>query len=212
MLGQQGHGDSDRPAFGYALRDFAADVVAFMDARGIRRAVVVGHSLGSVVARHVVRAAPERVTRLVLDGSTTQLRNPVVLELEQAVRALSDPVPSAFARDFQASMVHRAVPDAFMDRVVSESLKLPARTWQQVMTGMLSAQPLARAPSRAPRVPTLIVWGDRDAMFPRSEQQALTRLLPPATLTVYAGTGHAPHWEEPERFARDVLQFTSGQR
>jgi pimeloyl-ACP methyl ester carboxylesterase len=211
-LDQRGHGDSDRPTRGYALDDFAADVVAFMDARGIRRAVVVGHSLGSVVAQHVVRAAPERVTRLVLVGSTTQLRNPAVLELEQAVRALSDPVPSAFARDFQASTVHRPIPDAFMARVVSESLKLPARTWQQVMTGMLTAQPLAHAPARAPRVPTLVVWGDRDAIFPRSEQQALIRLLPPATLTVYAGTGHAPHWEEPERFARDVLQFTSGPR
>ena len=38
------------------------------------------------------------------------------------------------------------------------------------------------------------------------------RLLPPATLAVYAGSGHAPHWEEPERFVRDVLRFTSGWR
>lgn len=210
-LDQRGHGDSDRPASGYALRDFSADVVAFMDARGIRRAVVVGHSLGSVVAQHVVRAAPERVSRLVLVGSTTTLRTPLVRELGQAVDALTDPVPSAFARDFQASTVHRPLPPAFMDRVVAESLKLPADVWRGVMAGMLSAAsvpPPARA--GAPRVPTLVLWGDRDAIFGRDEQDALVRRYAPATLVVYAGTGHAPHWEEPERFARDVGGFLVG--
>jgi non-heme chloroperoxidase len=212
-LDQRGHGDSDRPAGAYALRDFAADVVAFMDARGIRRAAVVGHSLGSVVAQHVVRTAPERVSQLVLVGSTTTLRNPLVLELAQAVDALTDPVPSAFARDFQASTVARPLPSAFLDRVVAESLKLPADVWRGVMAGMLAAD-AAPPPARAgaPRVPTLVLWGDRDAIFGRREQDALVRRHAPATLTVYAGTGHAPHWEEPERFARDVLGFLAAVR
>ena len=67
-LDQRGHGDSDRPATGYAMHDLAADVVAFMDAQGIRRAAVVGHSMGSIVAREVARLAPARLSHLVLEG------------------------------------------------------------------------------------------------------------------------------------------------
>src|SRR5215510_5033689 len=66
ILDQRGHGDSERPAGGYTFPDFAADVIAFMDAKGIQRATLVGHSMGSLVAQGVAIAAPERVERLVL--------------------------------------------------------------------------------------------------------------------------------------------------
>src|SRR5215813_5937014 len=69
ILDQRGHGDSDRPASGYTFSDFAADVIAFMEAKGIKRATLVGHSMGSIVAQGVALLAPERVERLVLIGS-----------------------------------------------------------------------------------------------------------------------------------------------
>jgi len=56
-------------------------------------------------------------------------------------------------------------------------------------------------------VPTLIVWGARDAICPRSEQEALARAIPYARLVVYEDAGHAPHWEEPARFAGDLVDF-----
>ena len=66
VLDQRGHGKSDQPSSGYALQDLARDVVAFMDAKGIQRATVIGHSMGSFVAQHVAATAPARVQRLVL--------------------------------------------------------------------------------------------------------------------------------------------------
>src|SRR5262245_37209789 len=48
---QRGHGDSQRPAGGYAIGDFAEDAVALLDALGIQRATVVGHSMGSLIAQ-----------------------------------------------------------------------------------------------------------------------------------------------------------------
>jgi pimeloyl-ACP methyl ester carboxylesterase len=103
--------------------------------------------------------------------------------------------------------VHRPVPAEFMDRAVAESRKLPASVWRSLMAGMLSTDP-AVALGKS-KIPTLIFWGEHDAVCSRSEQDALVAMLPGARLEVYAGTGHAPHWEEPERVARDLERFMS---
>jgi pimeloyl-ACP methyl ester carboxylesterase len=202
---QRGHGDSERPAGGYTFPDFVADVIAFMDAKGIRRATLVGHSMGSIVAQGVALAAPERIDRLVLVGSATTVRNEVVEEFRQAVEKLSDPVPEEFAREFQVSCVHHPVPNEFMDRIVAQSRKAPARVWKAVVAGMLAGDYKARLSDI--RTPTLIIWGDRDAFFLRAEQDSLAAALPNAVLKVYPETGHCPNWERPEQFAQDLKDF-----
>ncbi|HXG64807.1 MAG TPA: alpha/beta hydrolase, partial [Blastocatellia bacterium] len=205
-LDQRGHGDSDRPESGYAMPDFAADVAAFMDAMGIRRAAIAGHSMGSFVAQHVAAAAPERVARLVLIGSVTAPRRLAGFdEFQQAVESLNDPVPEEFAREFQVSTVYQPLPDDFMQRVIAESLKLPARVWRAIMGGMLAAD--AAAPLKQIETPTLILWGDRDAYCRRAEQDALAASLADAVLKAYPETGHALHWERPEQFVRDLEAF-----
>jgi pimeloyl-ACP methyl ester carboxylesterase len=207
-LDLRGHGDSDRPAGGYTMPELAADVVAFMDAKGIERATVVGHSMGSFVAQQVAVRAPERVTRLVLVGSATRFRSLMgVSELSGAVHALSDPVPPEFAREFQVSTIYRPVPEEFLDRAVAESLKLPARVWRAVMAGMLATG--AASDLGKLGIPTLILWGERDSCFARSEQEALAAAIPGAVLKVYPETGHALHWERPEEFVRDLEAFAS---
>src|SRR5215510_6495606 len=115
-----------------------------MDAKGIQRATLVGHSMGSIVAQGVALAAPERVERLVLVGSATTVRAEAVVEFRQAVEKLSDPVPEEFAREFQLSCVHHPVPNEFMDRIVAQSRKAPARVWKAVMEGMLAGDYKAR--------------------------------------------------------------------
>ncbi len=204
-LDLRGHGDSDRPASGYQFSDLAADVVAFMEAKGLKRVTLVGHSMGSFVAQKVALTAPERIERLVLIGSATTVRNGVVLELQQAVNALTDPVPEKFVREFQTSTIYHPVPDEFMKRVIAESMKPPARVWQALMAGMLSGD--NRSQLSKIKAPTLIIWGDKETVFPRSEQDALLAALPSARLAVYPDTGHSPQWERPERFVNDLTDF-----
>jgi pimeloyl-ACP methyl ester carboxylesterase len=55
--------------------------------------------------------------------------------------------------------------------------------------------------------PTLIIWGDKENIFPRSEQESLMAALGNAVLKVYPDTGHAPNWERPERVAKDLQEF-----
>ena len=204
-LDQRGHGESDQPAAGYGMRDLAADVVAFMDAREIRRATIVGHSMGGFVAQHVAAIAPERVERLVLvatAGSVREMNG--APEFEQAVMALTDPVPQAFAQEFQESTIHRPLPKEFVDRTVVESLRLPARVWHGLMAGMMGAPP-AEVPGD--RFPILMFWGTNDAVFPREAEDRLQARLPRARLIVYPETGHAVHWERPETFVEDFRDF-----
>ena len=205
VLDQRGHGESDRPANAYALSQFAADVVAFMDFMNIDKATIAGHSMGSFVAQHVAVAAPERVKRMVLSGSATTIRNSVVTELQREVNALTDPIPEKFVRDFQVGMAFQQMPDDFVKGVVKDSLNIPARVWREVMTEMLSSK--AHVELGKIKVPTLILWGDKETVFPRSEQDALLAALPNARLKVYEDTGHAMHWERPERFAKDLQEF-----
>jgi len=205
----RGHGESDRPASGYSFPDFAGDIIAFMDAKGIKKATIVGHSMGSFVAQHVATMAPERVEKLVLVGSAPAVSNGEVSQLQIEVNALTDPVPVKFVTQFQKSVVTRPIPDEFMDRVVQESMKLPARVWRDTMAGMLAKNSTVRLSKI--KAPTLIIWGDRETVFPkRADQELLRNGIPNARLKVYEGTGHCPNWEEPVRFVKDLLGFVDG--
>ena len=205
VLDQRGHGDSDRPVGGYAMEQFAGDVVAFMDAMKIKQATIVGHSMGSFVAQHVAVDAPERVKRLVLMATATTIHtNDLVRQLQREINTLPDPVPEKFVYDFQVSTAFQPLSNDFFHAVMKESMKLPAHVWRDVMTEMMS--PDAGVELKKIKTPTLILWGDKD-FFPRSEQDALTSGMPNAVLKVYKDTGHALHWERPEKFAADLNLF-----
>lgn len=204
-LDLRGHGDSERPDGEYSPRVMAEDVIAFMNALGIRRATLVGHSMGSFVAQQAALAAPDRVTGLVLIGSATAAKNQVTAEMEAAFRSLPDTVPEDFAREFQASTVHHPVPDEFMRRAVEECRRAPARVWRDALAGLVATDRITGLGSA--RIPALLIWGERDGMFSRAEQRELVAALPIASLKVYRETGHAPHWERPAEVVRDLERF-----
>ncbi|HZL98852.1 MAG TPA: alpha/beta hydrolase [Planctomycetota bacterium] len=209
-LSQRGHGDSGRPESGYRTRDFAADVGAFIEAQGLGPAVVVGHSMGSTHAIRVALDFPDRTRGLVLVSTFDSYReNPVIVELwETGVSQLADPVDPAFVREFQTGTLAQPVPPEFFERAVRESLKLPARVWQHAFQGFLEDDftgELARV-----RAPTLVLWGDRDVLCTRADQDTLLAAIAGSKLVVYEGTGHALHWEQPQRFAADLVAFVDG--
>ncbi len=200
-LSQRGHGDADRPATGYGPRDFTADLAAFMDALGLGRAVVVGHSLSAIIAQRFALDRPERTLGLVLVGWRGYPRQSTVA----ALASLTDPIDPGFVRQFQVESLARPVPRAFLDAMVRESLKVPARVWRAVVEAFLADEFSAELGTIA--VPTLIVWGGRDVTSPRSEQEMLAATIAGARLAVYPGAGHTPHWEEPARFAANLGAF-----
>lgn len=206
-LSMRGHGESSKPTSGYATSVFAADVAAAMDKLGIAEAILVGHSMGSLVAQQFAMIYPKRVTRLILIGAFATIKgNPAVEALwRDDVANLSDPVDPAFARGFQLESLAGPVDAAFIEGVVAESLRLPASVWRNVLRVLLNEDHSGRLGEIS--APTLIIWGDRDAFCDRAEQEYLARSVPDARLVVHAGVGHAPHWENPGRVAAAITDF-----
>ncbi|HLL70857.1 MAG TPA: alpha/beta hydrolase [Pyrinomonadaceae bacterium] len=214
-LDQRGHGDSSRPACCYTQGDFSADVAAFMDALKIKKATIVGHSMGSFIAHKFAVEHPRRVRRLVLiGGSPTMAGNEVVAGLNEFVQTLADPVPPQFVRDFQASTFVNPIPPEFLDTAVSESLKLPASVWKQTLAGMVAEDHSAELGEI--KAPTLILWGDNDGIFSLQDQLALDTLIPNSIFKRYSAAilppgsldgGHGLHVEFPQHIVGDIEAF-----
>ena len=193
----RGFGESDRPMTGYSMTDFARDVLTLMDDLGLPRATVLGHSMGSFVARRVAELAPGRVETLVLVGSAATPRNDVVRSLSQDAHSFTDPIDPAFVREFQMSTTYRPVPSRLMDQLIIESLKVPARVWKAALDGLLAYD----IPEEPIRCPTFVIGGAQDAVFTRPEQEALGSVIPGASVRIVDDLGHCPQWEDPELFA-----------
>jgi non-heme chloroperoxidase len=209
-LDQRGHGDSDKPECCYAADDYAADVEAFMEAVGIDEATLVGDSSGGLIAQRVALDYPHRVSRLVLIGSpTTLVDNEAVIEWWESLRTLEDPIPPEFVRELLESIIHHPVPEEILERAISQSLKVPARVWRDYWEGVvLGVDDTARLGEIG--APTMILWGEWDALLPREEQEGRAAAIPDATLLVYPETGHLAHWVRPGWVVRDLEAFLKG--
>ena len=202
----RGHGDAGRPASGYSVSDFAADLAAFMDAVGVEAAVFVGASSGGLVAQRFAMDHPERTQGLVLLGSPVTLRDKQAVRefWDTTVSTLTDPVDAGLVRAFQGSTLVRPVPAPFLDDMVQESLKVPARVWKETTEGFLRDDHSGELHKIA--APTLILWGDQDSLT-RSDQEKLQTGIAGSRLVVYEGAGHTLYWEEPARVAHDLGAF-----
>jgi pimeloyl-ACP methyl ester carboxylesterase len=155
-------------------------------------------------------AHPARVAGLALIGSAASALNDVTREALAGLPPREGPISPEFARAFQASTAHRPLPPEFFEGMLAESLKAPARVWRDVLDGVLAFDDSGARGRIA--VPTLVLWGDQDALFLRAEQDRLRASIPGARLKVYPDTGHCPNWEIPEQVAADLVAFVCDRR
>lgn len=206
-VSQRGHGESDKPDAGYGVGDFAADIVGLLNALRIERAILVGHSGSCLVARKVALDYPERVAGLLLEASPGTLRDDAraLAFVESVISTLDDPISPVFARSFVTDTSSSNVPEALIDVLVEEILRVPARVWVQMFTDLVrydDSNHLGRI-----RTPTLLVWGDSDPLIDRNTQDLLLQAISTANLIVYPAVGHTPRWEDPVRFSHDLAAF-----
>jgi pimeloyl-ACP methyl ester carboxylesterase len=218
-----GHGDSATPRGDYSLGAHASVIRDLLSVLGVQRASFVGHSLGGGIAMVFFWQFPERVERLALvssgglgpevgpllrsaalPGSRALLRavanrrtidalhaggrrlrengSGIGLQLQAVARAMR-PLQTAGARDAFVQTL-RAVIDAHGQRVSAND-----RLY------LLSS------------IPTLVVWGERDATIPIAHGRAAHAAIPGSRLVTLPRAAHFPHLEDPEGLAAALADF-----
>ena len=194
----RGHGRSDYPdaAAEYSADLAVTDMVALLDAVGVERAVVAGHSLGGFLSLRLVAAHPDRVAALVLIDTGPGYRNP-------QTRAGWNEMAEGFASGFEAHGLaalggsEEVRADVHRD---ASGLVLAAR-------GMLTQHDdlvIESLPRIA--VPTLVIVGEHDAPFVDGSRYMAAK-IPGARLVVIPGAAHAPNIEQPEAFDAALTEF-----
>ena len=213
-LDLMGFGYSDRPKHReYSLVAQARLVAGFLDALGIEKASVLGHSLGGAVAIHLALDCPERVERLILVSSVSDSETRRGLRSSRLVRPLL-PVVAVFTvqnQRFRRMSLRSACYDpAFVTPEILEGYMAPTR-----VRGHLRALGSLMVDRRRDGVvdltaitqPTLILWGAADRWLPASHGERLRELVPNSQMTVIENAGHLVLEEQPEKSAEAVVDF-----
>jgi non-heme chloroperoxidase len=203
---QRGHGDSSKPKGDYGSAAFAGDLAALMDALGLQRAHIVGHSMSTWIAQRFARDYASRIESLTLiAGFVTLDGNAGVEEMMVSINGMGETIDPAFAQAFQEATVSTPLAPAYLAMVVAESLKVPAYVWRATFAAMAAEKPDPTLISR----PTLLISCEKDEFFSEQDRRDLAALFIKAQKIHYPDLGHAPHWENPARVARDISGFIS---
>jgi len=218
-----GHGESAKPLGDYSLGAYASglrDLV--VGALGIERATLVGQSLGGGVAMQLAYQHPELCERLVVVGSGGLGR-----DVSWMLRLLALPgaevlMPLLFPRfvrepgDRLARVLHgwglRAphvaeMWSAYASLTETENRRAFLRTLRAVIDPRGQTVSALDRLYLASAVPTLIVWGEQDAIIPVQHAYDAHEVLPHSRLEVFPGAGHFVHVEQPSKFAEVLGEF-----
>ena len=205
----RGHGGTEAPRCCYSLSQFADDARLFLDALNVRQASVAGHSLGSMVAITLAADHPERVSSVILIGSTALVpvkRGDWLYDNALALKAPIDP-SSQFMRDWHPANQPTPVDPVFAEAVRDEFMTIPLHVWRSVMRELASV-PVGRHAADV-RAPVLVLSGGKDPLFPPEHHASLLKAFPQAQGQVFAELGHNPNWEQPKALAEAIDRFLS---
>ena len=218
-----GHGESAKPMGDYSLGGHAATLRDLLDRLGIERVTLVGHSLGGGIAMVFSYLFPERVERLVLVASGGLGR-----EVSPLLRSATLPGAEYVLPVLASGWMRERIASA--GRLLGSVGLRPGSDLTQVWQGFTS---LGDADTRraflattravidpggqsvtahdylpeATPLPTLVVWGTRDRMIPAWHAAAATASIEGCRVELFAGAGHFPHLDDPDRFADLVRDF-----
>ncbi|MBI9075338.1 MAG: alpha/beta hydrolase [Desulfatibacillum sp.] len=217
-LDLKGFGCSEKPRDGkYDPYSLMEDVVKWMDAVGLEKAVMVGNSLGGGIASLMAMVYPEKVSRLVLINSLAayDIPHPLIIRLSHFPMA---PILARFA--VSREVVRYYLKQVFFNSRLVTPEKVEAYYHALCSPGCLYAQTLvARSMTPEPfrrfmggdytiKAPVLVIWGEDDNWIPlRYGRQLLEAGLGNGAFVVLPECGHMPQEEKPADTAKAILHF-----
>jgi pimeloyl-ACP methyl ester carboxylesterase len=221
-----GSPDSARPAADYSPAFFERFVAGFLDALEIGPATFVGNSFGGLIALRLALSEPARLRALVLVDSAGLGRvvNPAFTSVnapglsEAAIPFWKTPVgayqrawgrtallfahpPGTVPREWLAEQCRLALSPGYLEAhlTVLRALVSPLGQREVLVDNLPSL-----------KIPTLVVWGARDRVFPESQARDAVAHLPEGSLAVIPECGHMPHVECPDHFLAALGEFLGG--
>jgi 3-oxoadipate enol-lactonase len=202
----RGYGRSAKVTTSFTLKDMCNDVIAVMDALGVRRAVLGGCSVGSGIAILLGLDHPDRFSALILvggnSGASSRYQHRVVGYRKNLADYHGQHLRELVAPAFAESRLGRHLLDMWVER----EPRLKGEAIAQVFMAGNHTDTTARLPDM--RVPTLVINGEFDNSLAAGRRTA--RMVDGAEHRILPGTGHACCLEDPAGFDRLVIRFLEG--
>jgi 3-oxoadipate enol-lactonase len=206
----RGFGRSHQPGDGYSFGELAAELLAFMDALQIGKAVLVGQSMGGMILQTLALTHPDRALAFVLTDTMAMTQPAVGLLPRIQAQIDSYGTPDANRTIFEAATPRffdqANITDAELAAFVDVNLQAGNAALKQVVTQVFSYEQIDSARYATMSVPSLIVIGSHD-LIPFAAAVSLNDALPNSEIFVVERTGHTPMWEAPERWNAGVFGF-----
>jgi pimeloyl-ACP methyl ester carboxylesterase len=212
LVDNRGSGHSDRPAGSFAVADMAGDIVSVLDAAGIRRAHVMGASLGGMVAQELAIRHPERVDGLVL--ACTAPGWPFAYPMPAAsVRLIVTTgrmtAEAARRRHTENALSARTVRQRpeLVNRLLELQGSRPADRRALSAQAAAGARYAGRLRQARIQARTLVLHGGADTVVDPRNGRLLADRIPGAQLMTFPELGHLLFWEDPDGFADAAASF-----
>ncbi|MEZ4737505.1 MAG: 3-oxoadipate enol-lactonase [Caldilineaceae bacterium] len=203
---KRGHGLSDCPPGPYTLRDHTADLAGLLAGLQMRSAILIGVSVGGMIALDFAHQYPERVQGLVLCDTGAKIGTADYwTERSMAVRqgGLASLAPTILARWFSSTFAE-AAPAAYRG-YTNMLTRTPLEGYAATCEALRDAD--LRAVVTRIGAPALVLCGDEDQATPPSLGQALADALPNARFALIPQAGHIPSIEQPQALTTAIQHF-----
>lgn len=200
----RGHGNSQAPTSGYSMEQLTNDVGEIVRDLGLDRAVIIGHSMGGMVAQQFCLERPEQTAGLVLVATIAcDPENRLISKRIQA-DACRMGFPLAFDRHFNAWFSPNT-PASIRNWVETQMLSTP----EDVSMELVSAYGCFDLTRRLKEIrrPTLVIGTQSDDSAPPGQSRRLAELIPGAELALIEDCGHFPMLEKPEALNQELRSF-----
>ena len=202
VLDLPGHGESDKPKTTYSMDYFARAVDAVMRDAKVKRAVLVGHSMGTPIARQFYRKYPEKTLGIVIvDGSLRPFGDKAMMD--KMIAGLRGPDYRQTGTQMFNMMSGPGLAAEAKDRIMTSFANTPQHVLVSAMESMVDPSIWGEDKINVPILAVMV----KNPFFLPNVEESFRMLAPKMEFYMWDGVGHFLHMERPQEFNQAVITF-----